>query len=64
MLLASIVEAHVQCTHFVFQEKLVPADENLPKPLQDLCAVDHLMANQLLTDKEEHLGAERVKFKG
>lgn len=42
--------------HLVPEEELVPADEDLPQPLKDLCTVDHLVSNQLLTDEEEHLG--------
>lgn len=45
--------------HLVPEEELVPADEDLPQPLEDLCAVDHLVANELLADEEEDLGAER-----
>lgn len=52
---------YVQCTHFILQEELVPADENLSQPLQDLCAVNHLVANQLLTDQEQDLRAKRFK---
>lgn len=41
--------------YLVFEQKLVPADEDLPQPLEDFCPINHLLANQFATDKEEHL---------
>lgn len=52
---------HNAVTYLVPEEELVPADEDLPQPLEDLCAVDHLVANQLLTDEEEDLGTVGYK---
>lgn len=41
--------------HLVLEQKLVPADEDLPQPLQNVRPVDHLLAGQPAADQEEDL---------
>ena len=43
-------------TYFIPEEEFVPADEDLPQPLEDLSAVHHLMADQLFADEKQNLG--------
>lgn len=46
-----------QVAHFVPEQKLVPADEDLSEPLENLGAVDLLVADELRADKVKNLGA-------
>lgn len=43
--------------HFVPEEKFVPADEDLSEPLENLGAVDLLVADELRADEVKNLGA-------
>lgn len=43
--------------HLVLEQELVPADEDLPQPLQDVGPVHHLLAGQSTADEEEDLRA-------
>lgn len=50
--------------HFVPEEKLVPADEDLSEPLEDLGAVDLLVADEPRADEVKNLGANIRTNKG
>lgn len=41
--------------YLVFEQKLVPADEDFPQPLQHLGPVRHLLVDEFATDLKEHL---------
>lgn len=43
--------------HLVLEQKLVPADEDLPQPLQDVGPIHHLLAGQSTADEKEDLRA-------
>lgn len=56
-------EGH-RLAHFVPEEKLVPADEDLSEPLEDLGAVDLLVADEPRADEVKNLGANIRTNKG
>lgn len=41
--------------YLVLEQKLVPADEDFPQPLQNLRPIYQLLAGQLAADEEENL---------
>lgn len=41
--------------YLVLEQKLVPADEDLPQPFENLGPINHLLASQFAADEEEHL---------
>ena len=48
----------------VLLQEPVPTEENLSQPLQDLRVVEHLMLDQLLRDRVQHLRATRRNYHG
>lgn len=55
--------AGFRAPHLVLQQELVPADEDLPQPFQNVGPVHHLLAGQPAADQEEDLRTGRKGFK-
>lgn len=44
--------------HLVLEQKLVPTDEDLPQPFQNIGPVNHLLAGKSAADQKEDLRTE------